>query len=403
METSIKGLQKEHEKKCNQLKAFLEERKTDKLNAEGGAIYDLNTEQLGEVKKRNQEIEEISHQIEVLATGLKNSDGRKWDDKPTQRKFDDLATSPKSVRLADAVIESSQFKNAGKFHKNFEVDIDIDVKTLFERSAGYAPANPRSPLVVLSGQIRPTVADYISSYQTTNSIVKWMEETTFTNAADTVAEGGSKPEGASAFTERSATVEKIAVWVPVTEEQLEDVPGVQNLLEDRLTLMLKIKEESQLLTGDGSTPNIRGLLNGSSIQTQAKGSDEVQDAIFKGMTKVRWTAYAEPNLIIMHPNDWQSIRLATDDNGRYIWGDPYLAGDDRLWGKPVLVTPSETENTALVGDFMYCRIARRTGVRVKISDSHSDYFIKNKLAVLVEERLALEIHRSDAFCKVTGI
>lgn len=38
--------------------------------------------------------------------------------------------------------------------------------------------------------------------------------------------------------------------------------------------------------------------------------------------------------------------------------------------------------------------------QVFISDSHSDYFIKNLLAILCEERLALANKRPDAF--VTG-
>jgi hypothetical protein len=68
------------------------------------------------------------------------------------------------------------------------------------------------------------------------------------------------------------------------------------------------------------------------------------------------------------------------------------------------VTTAATEGTGLVGDFRaHSALLVRQGLRFKVSDSHSDYFIKNLLAILCEMRAALVVFRISAFCEITGI
>jgi len=288
--------------------------------------------------------------------------------------------------------------------KGMTAELDIEVKTLFDTGTGWAPDVVRGPRLVLDEQRPIQVAELIPQTTTTQTAIAYMEETTFTNAAAETAEGAAKPEATLALTERTSNVRKIAVWIPVTEESTEDIPRFQQYLNNRLPFMVRQRLDLQIISGNGTAPNLRGVLNVSGIQTQAKGTDPVPDAIYKAIVKVRVTGQSEPDLVVIHPNDWQDIRLLRTADGIYIWGNPSEAGPERIWGLRAAVVQAATDGTAIVGDFgNFSELAVKKGLEVRMSDSHSTYFTENKLAVLAEMRAAFIVYRPSAFCSVTGI
>jgi hypothetical protein len=276
--------------------------------------------------------------------------------------------------------------------------------TLFQTTAGWATESLRSGVVVPFA-VRPLgVADLFPLVRTTQAAYVYMEETTFTNNAAEAAEAGTYAESALALTQRSVPVQKVATFIPVTDEQLEDVDGIQSYLDQRLGYMIRARVDSQLLVGDGTPPNIRGVNNAANIQTQALGADVTPDAVYKAMTLVRVTGRANPSGIVMHPNDWQDIKLLRSSDGIYIWGHPADNNPDRIWGVQVVITDAQTQNTAIVGDFAgYSLLVLRRDLEIQVSNSHSTFFIEGKQAVRADLRLAAVYLRGTAFCKVTGI
>jgi HK97 family phage major capsid protein len=207
-----------------------------------------------------------------------------------------------------------------------------------------------------------------------------------------------------AYTERTSNVRKIAVFLPMTDEQLEDVGQAQGVIDNRLPFMIRQRLDLQIISGDGSAPNLRGVMNVAGIQTQAKGADPGPDALYKGIVKVEVTGQAFANLVIMHPNDWQTIRLLRTADGIYIWGNPSDNGPERIWGLQVVRAQAATAGTAIVGDFAnFAELSVKRGIDVQVSNSHSTYFIEGKQAVRADMRAALVYYRPAAFCTVTGL
>lgn len=409
---TVKDLQDNLNIKQGELAAIFEKAKT---KVDGQDRFDLTTEQLEDVKRRNTELNDLGVQLEEAKlmddVYQRNAKAIRDGNRPAINL--PLGGDPETRQqrqpvksLGELFTEHEAFKNR-KSVKRIEVDLpDFDylqAKTLMETGAGFAPQSIRTGRVVEYARRRPVVADLIPQTPTEQAAVVYMEETTFTNSAATRVEGGQAGEGALAYTERSKAIREVATFLPVTEIQLEDVPVTRSLIDNRLFTMLDLVEEDQLLTGDDNAPNLGGFLT-IVTQAQAKGADPTPDAIYKAMTKVRATGFAEPSAIVIHPNDWQDIRLLRTTEGIYIWGNPSEAGPERIWGLPAVITTAETENTALLGDYqLYSEIFRRRGTTIKVSDSHSDFFIKGKLAIRADKRLALAIYRATAFCKVTGI
>lgn len=364
-----------------------------------------------EIKRRNDELAALGKEVEELAALEKTA----ADVKAMGERLNQPASTivhgaasqqpPVQKGLGELFIESATFKQFQGSRGPTSVIEGVDVKTLLQTSAGWAPESLRQPGYVPSAQMQPTLLDLIPWGNTDQAAVIYMEETTFTNNAAERAEGANNAgEAALALTQQTSNVREIAVWLPVTREQMDDVSLVQSYVNNRLTLMLRRRLNTQLMSGNGVAPNLAGIIGMAGVQTQAKGADPTMDAIHKGITLVRVTGAAEPSAIAMHPNDWQDVKLTRTADGIYILGNPGDAGIDRLWGLPVISDPAVTENTAVVGDFAnYCQIAQKQGIVFELSDSHAGLFIQRTLAILASIRIAFVVYRPAAFCQVTGI
>lgn len=238
------------------------------------------------------------------------------------------------------------------------------------------------------------VRDLLPKVQITAGSVEYPKQTTRTNNAAPAAETTAKPESAYGWTMQTVVPRVIAHWVPASRQILEDAPQLRDIIDTELRYGLQLREDAQLLAGDGTGENLSGLITNAtafSAPIDPAGTETMIDKVALAMLQTTLADFA-PTGIIMHPSDWIQIRLLKDANGKYLLGDPGAAVPPVLFGLPVVPTTSMAVDKFLVGDFQRAAtLYDRWAPRVEVSTEHADFFIKNMVAILAEERLALAV------------
>jgi len=270
----------------------------------------------------------------------------------------------------------------------------------------------RDPIVVPPMRTR-RVRDLFPTRTTTAAVIEYFRMTGFTNAASTVAERsgsafGAKPQSSFTFVGEQAPVRTIAHWEAAHRNVLADEPQLRSIIDNELMYGLRLQEDEQILNGDGSGENLTGVLQTSGIQTYTWSDgatspvpDTKADAIRRAAT-LAFLSYYEPTGVVLHPNDWEDIELTKDTNGQYLVAvSVAMGGEPRIWRIPVVETPAIAEGTALVGAFgTGAQLYDREQASIRVSEQHSDFFVRNAIVVLAEQRLALAVKRPEAFVSV---
>lgn len=257
------------------------------------------------------------------------------------------------------------------------------------------------PILIPVRQVR--IPDLITMSTTDSDLVKFVRETTRTDAAAETALGTAYSEATYVYTEDEASVKDIGHFTPAHRSNLADRGQVQALLEGRLQNGVQRRFESQIVSGDGSGQNLTGLLDSASALpsiTRDTTNESRLDFLHRAITAVRLSFFDEPDAIGLHPSDYHDVVVEKADTaGTYLLGG--AAGTDvrSVWGYPVAITSVFPEGTGLVGNYREGAVAWiRAGVSVRASDSHSDFFTRRMVALLAEMRAAFAVWQTQAWC-----
>lgn len=282
----------------------------------------------------------------------------------------------------------------------YEVECKANTDTNVEGapSAGYTPYLTQTDTEPARPYQRPlVVADLFSTGAITGTVLQYPVFDELEGNAKMVEETGAAPQVHwKDPTWKQDKIGKVASFFGISEDMMDDLSWVIGEINDAAQYDLKLQEETQLLSGNGSENNLTGLFN-REIQTMNK--DELSDAdrLSKAALQITTTTNFQADAYVMNPLDFWKLTIAKDANGNYL----NLTDGAKLWNIPTVATAAITEGTALVGAFKSAKVLRKGGLVVKMTDSDTDDFLHFKQKCRVSERLGLQVKYPKAFVRVT--
>lgn len=211
---------------------------------------------------------------------------------------------------------------------------------------------------------------------------------------------GLKPKSSLRFESAQAPVRTIAHWEAAHRNVLADEPQLQSIIDNELLYGLALEEDDQILNGDGTGENLLGVLNTPNVQKYTGvAGDQMSDQLRKSATLSVLANYPGTGFVL-HPLDWEKIELqkASGDGQYMLTSNVAIGASTQVWRQPVVESPAMAEGTWLTGAFgIGAQLYDRALASVRIAEQHSDFFVRNAVAVLVEERLALSVKRPESF------
>lgn len=410
------------------LKAKRDEAKAlfDKLATEGpeaGKSRPPTDEELAQIKALDNECRELEKQIETHHT----LDGSR----KTLERVDALLSLPtqqmpgkgsmySAKTLYDIAAENDDFDAWYKDVKRGSYkagDFLLDTKAALIRIGGSTSAGELT-IPMQTGIIdnpflkRIVLRDVVTTSPCDTDSYEYVRITSFDNQAAEVAEAssvsgtsGTKPTSSVTFQRIQEHIQDIAHLMHTTNKALQDAGELQTLLNVYGINGVESRLQYQMIRGDGSAPNLRGVLNTPNIQTQTFASSIVETAL-RAQTAVTLDfddidgddgGGAEPTAYVMNPLDWQEFQLARDEEGRFYWGGPSVIGPRSLWSLPVITTQAVPRGRPIVADWRFARLWDRQQIIVRFFEQNRDYAERNMVLVRAEGRFGFGLIRPQAF------
>lgn len=402
----IEGLLKEHATKAEDARTELknahieldgkiakivdEEQKRGKETSEAKEAFQKQVDVVVRVEK---DIEDLAEKLQkIQATGAAANQGKSVAEYLDEKKAE-LETYHANNAGMVLLEHDGPLERKATVDSNSDTSVGLLIRPL--RRPGFL-SEPEEPL---------WIRDLLPTLSISTNAVEWVVETpgSFTNGAGIqVNEGDEKAEsGPPTFTEQSDTVKTIAHWIPITRQAMSDLPLLRSLIEQKMVRGLREVEEAQLLYGAGTGGNMLGIVPQASAYDTSKTvtGDTMVDQVRRMVLQARLRLYPVDS-VVLNPTEWAEIELMKTDDKAYLFSNPTSGAAPRLWGKTVVESAGMTQGDFLAGGFRIgATLWDREQITIRIAEQHADFFTRNMVALLVEERIMLTVERPQAFVK----
>lgn len=337
----------------------------------------------GEVKAEVKQLAEDFAKInaEITTIGQKMAEGYKAEEK----------VSVKSA--GEEFIGSEQFKSFLSANSRNAV-IRMEVKNTVTSTGN--TVFPMQKPGVIAGDFAPlTIRQVLPSMAVSSNMVNALRESSWTNDAAGVAQAGAKPESDIEFAPYNVAIETVAHWIKVSNQLLADAPAISAYINTRLRDGLAQKIDSQLLLGNGTSPQLSGLTDsGNFTAYTATAGDLLTDAINRAKYQL-WAIGNAPDTVIVNPADWGAMERTREGagTGAYLYGMPGTFAAANPFGVRVVMSNNMPAGKFLIGNLNgSTMVYNREGSTIEMGYVNDD-FTKNLVTIRAEERLGLGVDR----------
>lgn len=234
----------------------------------------------------------------------------------------------------------------------------------------------REPGVFKAPSRPTTILDVISRGGTTSNQIIWAERIARTEGAAAVAEAGIFAESDFRWALKKKNVEKIGTFTKFSNESLDDWEYTLSEINTELISGLERTLEVAVVKGNGTSPNLDGILNRAVAYTYAGLNNKVlkcnlRDAITAMATQIN-SRYFQATHVALNIADIALLKTTKDSTGRYLF-DYAPDGSVSIGGLDLITTYDDllAAGEILVFDASKCKLFMRREITLEMFDQDS--------------------------------
>lgn len=375
---------------------------------------DIQNEYLGYLESlidKSMTKEQVTAEIEAQRETLKEFLGKEIAGQLAEQSKGDATMKTLHEQLIEAISEKAdEIKETAKNGKF--VEIELKAVASVTTGSGTYPATPpalsgsqQAPLqnVNLRGV---DVLGLTTNFNTGLASYPYTEAEPKEGGFDYVAEGGTKPQIDLKWSTRYANPVKVAAWMKLTEEAVQDVANLQSVATDFLLKQHNLKKARGILFGDGTSPNPKGAtVYGRAFSAGALATSvtnpNFMDVVNACITDIYTTHNFTDempymaNIVMVNPNDFFiNLVSAKDGNGLPLFPTASLFNQVVIGGVTIIPDEMIPAGKIFVADMSKYNTTNYLPYTVKIGWVNDD-FIKNQFVILGESRFHAFVKKLD--------
>jgi HK97 family phage major capsid protein len=383
---AVKELGKKHQKQIDEVKGLIKDETTKAKDEIKGDFETRITEAKGASQKALEKAEDIEKKMATANFGG-NGQAKSY-----------------GAEISEKLIAHKDRLKIGGTKFSFELNTKAvgNMSSSTNLTGSYFVPPQVVPGVVMQPYNDVHMRNLLSTGTTTSNTIRYTRDMGGEGGPTTVAEAGTKPQIDRDLQIFDAPVRKIATYLRVPEEMIEDIEYLTSFLTNVGTEETLALEDTQILYGDGTGQNLSGLFTNATAFADlgVVTSPNRFDVLRSAQTQMR-IAKRTPNFAIVNPLDYFLMTSAKDSTNNYILQGGGNGLVPALDGVPIYQMNQVVAGDFLVGDSRAAQIVYRSNISVRFYEQDQDNAIKNLITIVIEERLALPILYTTGFVKGT--